>query len=200
MAEKRLFVAITGASGAIYAKRLLDSLIGRYDRVYLTASEHSISILRDELGIIELDDLVPEGHFMILDPNEVSAAPASGSHGCDGMVIVPCSMGTVGRIASGVSDDLITRAADVCLKEGRKLILVTREMPYSLIHLENLTTLARAGATVMPASPAFYHNPEKVADLVDFVVDRILRHLGIESRLVGGWRENQGLGVNRKQK
>jgi len=189
LAEKRLFVAITGASGAVYAKRLLDSLIGRYDRVYLTASEHSLSILKDELGVIELDDLVPEGHFMILDLNELGAPPASGSHNYDGMVIVPCSMGTAGRIAAGISDDLITRAADVCLKEGRKLILVTREMPYSLIHLENLTTLARAGATIMPASPAFYHKPEKVADLVDFVVDRILQHLGIESRLVDGWRE-----------
>lgn len=189
MADRRLFVAITGASGAVYAKRLLDSIAGQYDRVYLTASEHSISILRDELGIVELDDLIPDGNFMILDPNEIGAPPASGSHQYDGMVVVPCSMGTVGRIAAGVSDDLITRAADVCLKEHRKLILVTRETPLSLIHLENMTALTRAGATIMPACPAFYHNPEKVEDLVDFVIDRILQHLGVDARLVDGWRE-----------
>ncbi|MEN6371274.1 MAG: UbiX family flavin prenyltransferase [Armatimonadota bacterium] len=189
MAEKRLFVAITGASGAIYAKRLLETLTGHYDRVYVTASEHSLSILKDELGIIELDDLLPNGNFTLLDPNEIGAPPASGSHSCDGMVIVPCSMGAVGRIAAGISNDLITRAADVCLKERRKLILVTRETPLSLIHLENMATLTRAGATIMPASPAFYHNPEKVDDLVDFVVDRILQHLELETRLVNGWQE-----------
>ncbi|MEN6520744.1 MAG: flavin prenyltransferase UbiX [Armatimonadota bacterium] len=189
MAEKRLFVAITGASGAIYAKRLLKSLAGHYDMVYLTASEHSISILKDELGIVELDDLIPDGNFTILDPNEIGAPPASGSHCCDGMVIVPCSMGAVGRIAAGVSNDLITRAADVCLKERRKLILVTRETPLSLIHLENMAALARAGATIMPASPAFYHNPASIDDLVDFVVDRILQHLGLDVRLVDGWQE-----------
>lgn len=189
--SRRLYVAITGASGAIYAKRLLETIPTSYDKIYLTASEHSKSILRDELGVVELDDLVPEGQgrkFMLLDPNEIGAPPASGSHRYDGMVIVPCSMGTVGRIAAGVSDDLITRAADVCLKERKKLILVVRESPFSLIHLENLTALARAGATVLPASPAFYHKPQRIDGLVDFVVDRILQHLGLETRLITGWQ------------
>jgi 4-hydroxy-3-polyprenylbenzoate decarboxylase len=194
LAERRLFVAITGASGAIYAKRLLEAVSESYDRIYLTASENSSSILRDELGVVEIDDLIPEGRgdrFMLLDPNEIGAPPASGSHQYDGMVIIPCSMGTAGRIAAGVSDDLVTRAADVCLKERRRLILVVREAPLSLIHLENLTTLARAGATILPACPAFYHGPETVWDLVDFVVDRVLQHLGLDVRLVGGWRESE---------
>ena len=192
MAERRLFVAITGASGAVYAKRFIEVVARHYDRIYLTASENSTSILRDELGVVELEALVAKGEgsrFVLLDPGDLSAPPASGSHDYDGMVIIPCSMGTAGRIAAGVSNDLVTRAADVCLKERRKLILVVRETPLSLIHLENLTTLARAGATIMPASPGFYHKPEKVEDLVDFVVDRVLRQLGTQERLVDGWGE-----------
>ena len=192
LASKRLFVAITGASGAVYAKRLLEVIAESYDRIYLTASDHSGQVLSDELSIVELDDLIPEGHgsrFMLLDPVDVGAPPASGSHACDGMVIIPCSMGTAGRIAAGVSDDLVTRAADVCLKERRKLVLVVRETPFSLIHLENLTKLAQAGATIMPAAPAFYHNPQKVEDLVDYMVDRVLQHLGLDVRLVDRWKE-----------
>lgn len=192
MPEKRLFVAITGASGSIYAKRLLDAIAGQYDRIYLTASENSVSIVRDELGVIDLEDLIPEGcgsRFMLLDPNDLYAPPSSGSHDYEGMVIIPCSVGTVGRIAAGVSTDLVTRAADVCLKERRRLILVVRETPLSLIHLENLTLLARVGATVLPASPAFYHGPQEIEDLVDFVVDRVLRQLEIAERLVRGWKE-----------
>lgn len=190
--ERRIFIAITGASGAVYAKRLLEVISDSYDIIYVAASENSLSILQDELGIIELPDLLPKGkesRFVFLGPHEIGAPPASGSHQYDGMVIVPCSMGTAGRIAAGISDDLITRAADVCLKERRKLIMVARETPLSLIHLENLTTLTRAGATIMPACPAFYHKPEKVGDLVDFVVDRILQHLGLDTKLVNGWQE-----------
>jgi 4-hydroxy-3-polyprenylbenzoate decarboxylase len=115
----------------------------------------------------------------ILEPNDMFTPPASGSYRHDGMVIAPCSMGTAGRIASGVSDDLITRAADVCLKERRPLILVARETPLSLIHLRNLTALTEAGATIMPACPAFYHGPATIEDLVDTVVVRVLRHLGL---------------------
>ena len=190
--DKRLFVAITGASGAVYAKRLLEAISDSYDRIYVTASDNSFSIIRDELEIVELDDLIPEGQgskFMLLDSNEMSAPPASGSHQYDGMVVIPCSMGTAGRIAAGISSDLVTRAADVCLKERRKLILVARETPLSLIHLENLTALAKAGASILPAAPAFYHKPEKVEDLVDFVVDRVLQHLELDVRLMDGWKE-----------
>ena len=188
--ERRLFVAITGASGAVYAKRFLEAAATSYDRIYLTASENSASILRDELDVVNLEDLIPRGgRLMLLDPGEMSAAPASGSHDYEGMVIIPCSMGTVGRIAAGVSNDLITRAADVCLKERRKLILVVRETPLSLVHLENLTLLARAGAIILPAAPGFYHKPEKIEDLVDFVVDRVIRQLGVGQRLIEGWGE-----------
>lgn len=191
MSERRLFVAITGASGAVYAQKLLSAVASEYDRVYVSASANALSILRDELGVVELENVLPDtgGTFQMFSASNLHAPPASGSHEYDGMVVIPCSMGTVGRIAAGVSSDLITRAADVCLKERRKLILVVRETPYSLIHLENMTTLARAGAIVLPASPAFYQKPETLDDMVDFVVDRVLRQLGLEKRLVRGWRE-----------
>lgn len=192
LTEKRLFIALSGASGSIYAKRLINSIAEAYDTIYLTASDNAISILQDETGEQNLGDLIPIDameKFSILDPSDIGAPPASGSHDYDAMVIVPCSMGVVGRIASGISNDLITRAADVCLKERRKLILVVRESPFSLIHLENMTKLAQAGATIMPAAPAFYNKPETIDDLVDFVVDRILRHLGTDVRLMDGWKE-----------
>ena len=115
--------------------------------------------------------------------------PASGSFRHDGMVIVPCSMGTAGRIANGISDDLVTRSADVCLKEGRKLILVPREMPWNLIMLRNLTHLAEAGATILPACPAWYHRPATLEDLADTVVARILQNLGVEQNIVPQWQE-----------
>ena len=192
MSEKRLFVAITGASGAIYAKRLLEAASPEYDRIYVAASEHAIPIMRDELDIVELEDILPKkthGTFEMFDADDLYAPPSSGSHELDAMVIVPCSMGTVGRIAAGISSDLITRAADVCLKERRKLILVVRETPLSLIHLENMTTLTRAGAVILPASPAFYQKPETIGDMVDFLVDRVLRQLGVGKRLMDGWKE-----------
>lgn len=182
-------VAITGASGAVYAKRLLELLPSAYDLIYLTRSDNAARILRQELGT---DDVVPSEHndrFTELDSGDLFAPPASGSHEYDGLVVVPCSMGVVGRIASGVSNDLVTRAADVCLKERRKLVLVVRETPLNLIHLRNLTALAEAGAVILPAAPAFYYGPDTVADLVDFIVDRVLRVLGLDIRLVKGWGE-----------
>lgn len=185
-------VALSGASGAIYAPRLLEALPSAYHRIYLTASENALGIVRSELGLESLEDMVPEesqSRFKMLDSADLSAPPASGSHDYDGLVIVPCSMGTVGRIASGVSNDLVTRAADVCLKERRKLVLVIRETPLSLVHLRNLTALTEAGATVLPAAPAFYGRSTAIRDLVDFVVDRILQALGTDVRLIEGWGE-----------
>jgi 4-hydroxy-3-polyprenylbenzoate decarboxylase len=190
--------AISGASGAIYARRLLEVLPQAYDTVYLSASDNAVAILKQELGIGSLDDLAPQAPqpaagnpqpYHILDASDLSAPPASGSHDYDGLVVIPCSMGVVGRIASGVSNDLVTRAADVCLKERRKLVLVVRETPLSLVHLRNLTALAEAGAIVMPAAPAFYGAPQSVDDLVDFIVDRVLRALGTDIRLTKGWGE-----------
>ena len=119
-----------------------------------------------------------------MDKKDYFSPPASGSFRHDGMVIVPCSMGTAARIAHGISDDLVTRAADVCLKERRKLILVPRETPWNLIHLRNMTLLAEAGATIVPAAPGFYHKPKSIDDLVDFMVGRILQQLGIEQTLI----------------
>ena len=185
-------VAISGASGAIYAKRLLEVLPEAYNTVYLTASDNAIGILRDELGVSSLSDLIPVDRldrFVPVDSSDLSAPPASGSHDYDGLVAIPCSMGLMGRIASGVSNDLITRAADVCLKERRKLVLVARETPLSLVHLRNMTALAEAGATILPAAPAFYGAPQGIDDLVDFVADRVLRSLGLDIRLRKGWGE-----------
>jgi len=189
-------VAISGASGAIYARRLLEVLPAAYGTIYLTASDNALGVIRDELGVDSLDDLVRTVAqssscnyqlFQVLDPHDLFAPPASGSHEYDGLVVVPCSMGTTGRIAAGVSDDLVTRAADVCLKERRRLVLVVRETPLNLIHLRNLTALAEAGAVVLPAAPAFYGKPASIDDLVDFVVDRVLRALGTDIRLTKGW-------------
>lgn len=123
-----------------------------------------------------------------LDRANFFTPPASGSFRHDGMVIVPCSMGTIGRIANGISDDLVTRSADVCLKEKRKLILVIRETPLNLVHLRNLTQLAEAGATILPACPGFYYNPKTVEDLADTIVARILQNLDFEQKVMPQWR------------
>jgi 4-hydroxy-3-polyprenylbenzoate decarboxylase len=185
-------VAISGASGAIYAQRLLETVQSFYDRVYLTASDNALGIMADELDIESLPGIIPHEaaeKFSVLNSNDLSAPPASGSHEYDGLVVIPCSMGVVGRIASGISNDLVTRAADVCLKERRKLILVIRETPLSLIHLRNLTALTEAGAIVLPAAPGFYNKPQTVDEMVDFVVDRVLRTLGVNMCLVKDWGE-----------
>ena len=190
--QRRIMVAISGASGAIYARRLLEVLPEAYDTIYLSASDNAIGIMREELGVSDLSAMIPKGSeskFRVLDSCDLSAPPASGSHDYQGLVAIPCSMGLVGRIASGVSNDLVTRAADVCLKERRKLILVVRETPLGLIHLRNMTALTEAGAIVLPAAPAFYDKPQSIDDLVDFVVDRVLRSLGLDIRLRKGWGE-----------
>lgn len=181
--ERRLVVAVTGASGSIYAARFLEAALPHYDRVYLTMTENAQTIIRTELP----EGLPSSKKIEILAPNDLSAPPSSGSVGHEGMVIIPCSMGAAGRIASCISNDLVTRAADVCLKERRPLILVIRETPLNLIHLRNLTTLAEAGAVILPASPAFYHNPKGIEDLVDFVVARVIRQLGLKHDSAPVW-------------
>ena len=189
----RIVVAVSGGSGAIYARRLLTVLVRGGHAVHLTVSDAARKVIAQELelnlNLRDGDDVVralvgaPAGvtyhHYQ-----DVAAPIASGSFKTDGMVVVPCSMGTVGRIASGVSTGLIDRAADVCLKERRRLILVPRETPYSEIHLENMLRVTRAGAVVLPASPGFYSHPREVDQLVDFVVSRILDHLGVANELV----------------
>jgi len=182
---KKIIIAVTGASGSIYAKRFLDKLQTIKDQMEECALLFSVNareIWKYELGISP-EDL--KGNFTIYGKDNFYAPFASGSAGYDTMIIIPCSMGTLGRIASGVSDDLITRAADVILKERKRLILVVRENPYNLIHLRNMTLLTEAGAVIAPATPSFYSLPQTVDEVVDTVLDRILDLAGFEN---GGFR------------
>ena len=188
-APQNLIVAITGASGAVYAKRLLQILSRTKLRLDVIISRSAAVVIDKELGIhldLASPDLTPfvgdsvceYWHF-----EDISAPPASGTHPADAMVVIPCSMGTLAAIANGIANNLIVRAADVCLKEHRPLLLVPRETPLSVIHLENMVTAARAGASIVPAMPGFYHSPDSVGDLVDFVVARVLNLLGIKHEL-----------------
>jgi len=194
--KRRAMIAITGASGAIYGTRLLRAMAEQFDVVYACISRHGLEVLATELGIAEScsEDAVrrvlggPSDRVHVLEPDDYFTPPASGSARHEGMVIAPCSTGTAGRIASGVSNDLITRAADVCLKERRPLVLVVRETPLNIIQLRNLTQLAEAGAVVMPACPAFYQRPETIEDLVQTVVERALMHLGAEGGASREWQ------------
>ena len=195
MATGKLVVGITGASGAIYAQRLLIQASSHFSEIYLMMSRQALQVASTELGVApDLDNWSTKAwlgqeypNIKLLDSKNYFTPPASGSFRHDGMVIVPCSMGSAGRIANGISDDLLTRSADVCLKEGRKLILVPREMPWNLIMLRNLTQLAEAGATILPACPAWYYQPTTLEDLADTVVARILQALGVEQKIVPEW-------------
>lgn len=178
---KKIIVAVTGASGAIYAKRLLfklQELTSQFEECHVVFTSNAKEIWQDELG--DSPD-VYQLPFTVWDQNDYFAPFASGSAGFDIMIVIPCSMGTLGRIASGVSDSLISRAADVILKERKRLILVTRENPFNLIHLRNMTLLSEAGAVIATASPSFYSHPERIDDLVDTVVNRVLDLAGIEN-------------------
>lgn len=189
---KKLVVAIAGASGSIYALRFLQRAAAHYDEILLTASEQALQVLKTETDLdVNRENLaVTLGtNVRLLDERDYFTPPASGSFRHDGMVIVPCSMGTLGRVANGISNDLTTRAADVCLKEGRKLIMVVREMPYNLVMLRNMVAAAEAGATILPASPAWYYRPKTLEELADTVVARILQNLGVEQDIVPQWGE-----------
>jgi 4-hydroxy-3-polyprenylbenzoate decarboxylase len=195
-----LVVAMTGASGAPYAVRLLQVLCRQGRTIHFTLSASGAAVLREEMGIsVALDAFVTTvfgerapGRIVYHHVQDFTAGIASGSFPTDGMVIIPCSMSTLGAIASGVTTNLITRAADVHLKERRKLILVPRETPLGLIHLENMVKVTRAGAIVLPAMPGWYHQPTRLDDLVDFIVARICDQLGIPSALVGRWGTQRG--------
>ena len=190
-----IVVGITGASGAPYAVRLLQQLVAAHRPVSLIVSKHGMRLLETESGIGSMEALRnavgKDDWDACVEPfanEDRGARPASGSALTAGMIVCPCSMGTLSAIAVGASRSLIERAADVTLKERRKLILVPRETPLSAIHLGNMLRLARAGAIMMPASPGFYHRPNQVSDLVDFVVGRMLDHLGVEQTLVKRWK------------
>ena len=187
-----LVLAITGASGAPYGVRLLEVLARNRVPVWLITSEHGMRLLREECGIDSLDDLrhATGGDWssVVSYPDQDRGAlPASGSRRTAGMVICPCSMGTVAAVAGGTSRSLVERAADVTLKERRKLVLVTRETPLSVIHLRNMLSLAEAGAVMVPASPGFYHRPTRVDELIDFVVQRVLDQVDLGLEIAPRW-------------
>ena len=192
-----IVVAITGASGAPYAVRLIEALVAARQPVWLVVSSHGWRLLKTESGIADLAALRThvgaeawDRWVSWHDDTDRGAKPASGSARWAGMVICPCSMGTISAIAVGASRSLVERAADVALKERRRLIVVPRETPYSAIHLENMLALTRAGAIVMPASPGYYHRPTRIEELVDFVVARILDHLGVAHDVGRRWGED----------
>jgi 4-hydroxy-3-polyprenylbenzoate decarboxylase len=183
-------VAVTGASGAPYAVRLLQALSAAGQPTWLIVSDHGFRLLKTESDIASMEELRDhvgaaawDASVRVFTDRDRGAAPASGSVQTKGMVICPCSMGTVAAIAHGTSRSLVERAADVVLKERRPLVVVPRETPYSDIHLENMLRLTRAGAIVLPASPGFYHRPTRIEELLDFVVARILDHVGVKHEL-----------------
>lgn len=178
----RFILGVTGASGAIYAARTLFHLqrAGHQVALIATAAGKSVADFERQTDKLSLAD-------KIFNIDDFFAPCASGSSAFDGMAVVPCSMGTLGKMANGISDNLLTRAADVCIKEKRPLVVVPREMPYTLIHLKNMENLICAGATVIPASPHFYAKPSSIETLVDTVVSKILCHLGVPNHLTPEW-------------
>ena len=197
--SKTITLALTGASGMPYALRLLESLLAAGHRVYLVYSQAAQFVAAQEMGF-NLPAKTSEAHRLMVErtgckPEQLqvfaredwNAPIASGTGAADAMVVCPCTMGALAAIAHGLSDNLIERAADVMLKEGRKLILVPRETPFSAIHLENMLKLSRMGAVMLVPNPGFYHLPKSVDDIVDFVVAKILDQLGVEHQLVEKW-------------
>jgi 4-hydroxy-3-polyprenylbenzoate decarboxylase len=195
MPARRIIVAITGASGALYGKRLLEILSESSYEVHLTLTEAACKVMQHELALqVDLEgeeSVLPRFHYHHY--KDLAAPIASGSFKTAGMVVAPCSMGTLARIATGVSLSLVERAADVSLKERRKLVLIPRETPLSAIHIENMLRATEAGAVVLPASPGFYSHPQSVEDLVDFGLARALDHLGLEHDLIQRYGETRPL-------
>lgn len=183
----KILIAITGASGMIYAQRLLDNLDSREHEIHVIQSSYAQTVMAEELkGGLRL----PEG-TIVHGTKSMNIPFASGSNPADVMVVIPCTMGTMGRIAHGLSEDALLRSADVVLKERRKLILVPRETPLSLIHVKNMELLLMAGATLIPANPSFYTGPKTVEQVADTVVARVLDHMGVGQKLVARWQEEK---------
>lgn len=199
MTAATVTLALTGASGMPYGLRLLECLLAAGVRVYLLYSQAAQVVIRQEIGETwpsrakEVEALLQARHgvdgmrLRVFGREEWFAPVASGSNPADAMVICPCTMGTLAAIAAGMSDNLIERAADVAIKEARKLVIVPRETPFSALHLENMLKLARLGVCVLPANPGFYHHPRTVEALVDFVVARVLDQLGVPHQLMARW-------------
>ena len=200
---KTITLAFTGASGMPYGVRLLELLLASGNRVYLLYSQPAQMVAHQEMQFVlpsrakDAEELfsrrfnAAEGQLRVFGREDWFAPVASGSNPPDAMVVCPCTMGTLAAIAGGLSQKLIERAADVMLKEKRKLILVPRETPFSSIHLENMLKLAQSGTVILPPNPGFYHHPQTIEDMVDFVVARILDHLEVAHTLMPRWGENE---------
>lgn len=198
MCEKKLIIGICGASGVFYAVRLLKALLEKPYHIYLVISNSGYSVLRHELQYdgkdivqflrINLITIFDKANLSVCGIDDFYAPPASGSFKHDGMIICPCSMKTLGAIANGITDNLLTRSADVTLKEKRPLILLPRETPLHLVHLKNMEILFQTGATIMPLAPPFYNSPESVTQLVDTMIGRILDQLNINHTLCPEWQ------------
>ncbi|HEY5537783.1 MAG TPA: flavin prenyltransferase UbiX [Acetobacterium sp.] len=191
---KRIIIGITGASGSIYAKRIIEVLLEKDYELRIICTANGKKVMKFETGI-ELDKWVEDmkkkhAHIKLEDIDNLFSGVASGSYSYDAVIILPCSMGTLAEISQGYSKNLLTRVADVALKENRKLVIVPRETPFNAIHLENMLKLARLGVRIIPAMPGFYHMPETIKSLVDFVVGKILDNLLIENTLFEKWKDN----------
>jgi 4-hydroxy-3-polyprenylbenzoate decarboxylase len=201
---KTIAIALTGASGTGYGLRVLQALIDAQVRVYLLITQAAQVVLKMETDLdvparpkdaeVFFSEFLGArpGQLRVFGRQQWTAPVASGTSPPDAMAIVPCTTGTLANIAAGLSEDLIDRAADVALKEGRKLILVIRETPFTAIHLENMLRLARAGAVIMPANPGFYFKPQSVDDVIDFMAARVLDHLGVPHQLCARWGAEEG--------
>ena len=211
--ENPIIVAISGASGTVYGMRLLQFLLENNYKVELVISGSAIKVAQNEIDLhlstnpeVQKEQVLSyvqrseirnqksevRSQAFLLNTwayDDIAASISSGSYKTQGMIIIPCSMGTIGAIASGTSDNLITRAADVCIKEKRKLIIVPREMPFSTIHLENMLKLSKLGVTVTPASPGFYHQPKELQDNIDFVAGKVLDSFGVEHNIFKRWKK-----------
>jgi len=200
---KTVTLALSGASGMAYGLRLLECLLAADLRVYLLVSQAAHIVAKQELGVAlpaRAGDLekqlsaglnARDGQLCVFGRDDWNAPVASGSNPADAMVVCPCSMGTLASIANGLSDNLIERAADVMLKEQKKLVLVPREAPFSTLHLENMLTLSKMNAVILPANPGFYHRPQSVEAIVDFIVARILDQLGVQHELMARWGDDR---------
>lgn len=183
----KIVVGITGATGIIYAQRLLDSLDPKMHEVHLLISNYAQAVIKQEWPQgLRIPDGVQQHSI-----KSMNAPFASGSNAADAMAIIPCSMGTMGRIAHGLSEDVLLRTADVMMKEKKRLILVTRETPLNLVQIKNMELLALAGAVILPANPSFYTHPKTIEEVADTVVARVLDHLGVENDLSPRWQEEE---------
>lgn len=199
--QKKLVVGMTGASGVIYGVSLIQRLMALPVEIHLIVTADGRKVLQHELGaggdvleiVRERYGTEPHPGARILEhrPDRFFSPPASGSFRHDGMAVVPCSMKTLAAVAAGYADNLLTRAADICFKERRPLVVVPREMPFSRVHLENMLKVTDAGGVILPPAPGFYRRPQSIEDLVDFVTGRILDHLGVPNELVKEWGDNE---------